>query len=604
MKRFFITILLTVFISAAGSGTYGAAEQNAGIENPASEDAKTNSPVFLEGVNKAKDLILDYFIPLSGVVEDVKDRSVKIRLEGDSSIKKGMRFSVFREGEAFYHPVTNEPIGRSEIFAGRIEVKDDTASDGLYLCTVVKGEIKSGDVARITSSKVKLAFFQDRKADWGLSEIFYGLLKDSGRFEILESYTPSYKPEDLSELARELDAEAVLMFSTGKRNDKKLLKIELFWAEDAKMFGEIKETVSHDTVEMLAPEEEFISTVFSDMEPWGSYDLSDGRLLAVGDVDGNGARELVVSDGNNLSIYSLTKDIREIWTVKGGSAYKHLSVDILDLNNNGRAEIFVTSIIDRSDKTSDNEVLSRSGRSSVKSFVLEYDPSGGYRKIKDNLPYFMRVAGKTLLMQKFASVNIFSGPVYEVKWQDESYQPERPVKLPEGANIYGFTFIDWQNRGQVHVMTFNDNGYLNLHDENGELIWRSSRRFGNFPLSFEKKTYSAVKTGDKWAVRGRLISIKTDRGQEIIVVNKIPVLSKVPGLGVKGAEVYSLWWSEGMMEEKLLMGKVSGNITDYWIEKGRLFLLARGDLLSFVKNAATGELSKGSILYFYNIGEE
>jgi hypothetical protein len=216
----------------------------------------------------------------------------------------------------------------------------------------------------------------------------------------------------------------------------------------------------------------------------------------------------------------------------------------------------------------------------------------------------MRVAGKTLLMQKFASVNIFSGPVYEVKWQDESYQPERPVKLPEGANIYGFTFIDWQNRGQVHVMTFNDNGYLNLHDENGELIWRSSRRFGNFPLSFEKKTYSAVKTGDKWAVRGRLISIKTDRGQEIIVVNKIPVLSKVPGLGIKGAEVYSLWWSEGMMEEKLLMGKVSGNVTDYWIEKGRLFLLARGDMMSFVKNAATGELSKGSTLYFYNIGEE
>jgi hypothetical protein len=78
----------------------------------------------------------------------------------------------------------------------------------------------------------------------------------------------------------------------------------------------------------------------------------------------------------------------------------------------------------------------------------------------------------------------------------------------------------------------------------------------------------------------------------------------VPGLGVKGAEVYSLWWSEGVMEEKLLMGEVSGNVTDYWIEKGRLFLLARGDMLSFVKNAATGELSKGSVLYFYNIGEE
>jgi hypothetical protein len=69
--------------------------------------------------------------------------------------------------------------------------------DGLYICTVIKGDVKAGDLARISTSKIKLAFFQERKSDWTLSEAFYSSIKDSERFEILESYTPAYKPEDL-----------------------------------------------------------------------------------------------------------------------------------------------------------------------------------------------------------------------------------------------------------------------------------------------------------------------------------------------------------------------------------------------------------------------
>jgi hypothetical protein len=77
----------------------------------------------------------------------------------------------------------------------------------------------------------------------------------------------------------------------------------------------------------------------------------------------------------------------------------------------------------------------------------------------------------------------------------------------------------------------------------------------------------------------------------------------VPGFGVKAAEVYSLWWNDGEMEEKLIMEEVSGSIMDYWIEEKRLFLLARGGLFSVVDNAAEGKLSRGSIIYYYNFGE-
>jgi hypothetical protein len=144
---------------------------------------------------------------------------------------------------------------------------------------------------------------------------------------------------------------------------------------------------------------------------------------------------------------------------------------------------------------------------------------------------------------------------------------------------------------------------LKLFDDKGDLLWKSSKTYGKLDLSFEGKSYSAVDPKE-WFVRGRLIPVKTERGQEVIIVDKKPIVEKVPGLGNRGAEVYSLWWDGSIMDEKLILDEVSGTITDYWVEGKKLYLVARGDLLSFVKNAATGEFSKGSMLYFYNLKEK
>jgi hypothetical protein len=564
---------------------------------------KNAPPEIANEIYRARDSILVYFSPLSGTVEDIGDGVAKIRLEKDVQIKRGMRFSVYRESSEFYHPVTNELIGGSDEFVGRVEVEHEDAGDGLYLCTIIKGDIRVGDKVRITSSKIKLSFFQDRKADWAISDAFYRSLNDSGRFEILESYTPNYEPNALSELARDLDAEAVLMFSTPVKDEKRFLNIKLYWAEDVEMFGEIEEVAGHNLAKMLASEEEFIPTSLTSMEPWENHVLSEGQLIAMGDVDGNGIKELAISNGRDIKIYSLKEELQEIWFIEGSPEDSHLSLDILDLNNNGMAEIFVTSIVNsgKTNKT-DGKIYSDDNR--ISSYVIEYDGSEGYRKIRYKMPYFMRVIGKTLLMQRSASHRIFSGPVYEGEWDEGHYQPEEPLKLPAGVNIYGFTFVDWKDDGQSYLMTFDDNGYLYLYDDNGNIMWKSSKSYGQFPFSFVKRTYSMVNTKVKVSIRGRLISVKTERGQEIIVVKKNPVLQGVPGLGVWGADVYSLWWDNGVMTEKLIKSEVSGTVTDYWVEGKELFLIAGGNLISLIENATSGEFSKGSILYYYSFGEK
>jgi hypothetical protein len=572
------------------------------ISPPAADHMKENIST---SVDSARDAVLDYFVPADGNVEAAEYGLVKVRFRGKSQLKRGMRFSVYREGDPFYHPVTNELIGYAEDFVGRIELSEDADDAGLFSCTAVSGDMRAGDKVRISSSRIKIAFFQDRRANWPVSEAFYIALKDSGRFEIVESYTPDYEAGTLSKIAGDLGAEAALMFSTSVKERKRQLNVKLYWAEDAKVFGEISKEADKEVMVSFAPEEEFIARTFEDTEPWRRYVLPGGQLIAMGDIDDNGISEIVISDGRNIRIYSAGEDIQELWNIQGEGEGDHLSLDVFDVNGNGRSEIFVTSVVNAGDMNTSDEIISHgkdsySGGFRVNSFVLEYDPSEGYKRIEENMPYFLRVSGETLLMQSFHGNNIFDGPVYQGEWEDMHYKPAEPLEIPDKVNIYGFTFVDWKNEGQVDLITYNEKGYLNLYDNNGNLKWESDESFGPFVFRFESSTVSATGSTVKWSVRSRLSIVRTERGLEVIAVNREPVLRNVPGLGTYKADIYSLWWDGAVMNKELILKDVAGAVTDQWIQGRELFLLAKGGIYSFIGNLTEGEFSRGSILYYYN----
>lgn len=553
-----------------------------------------------EGVYRARDEVLGYFMPSNAVIANVEALTVMVRPAGEADMRKGMRLSVFREGAPFYHPVTNELIGSSEDLTGRIEITGDDAVDGAYPGIILSGDVREADRARISSSRIKLAFFQDRRADWSVSEAFYGALRDSGRFEFVDAYAPDYSADTLSMLARGLGAEAALFFSTAGKEGAIYINIKLYWAEDAGIAGEIEEEV-RSAVVMSPRDEELVPGVIKQTKSWRTYSLPGGLLVAAGDLDGNGTDELAVSDGRDIRIYNVKDDFRELWTIKGEGLGSHVSLDILDVNKNGRAEIFVTSAVNAGTMHTGEGELSKDDMS-VNSFVLEYDPAAGYRKISENIPYFMRVLGSNLLMQRYSGSRVFSGPVYKAEWNGNSYDPAAPFVLPEVANIYGFALVDWKNEGRTDVMTYDKDGYLCLYDDNRVLKWKSEKSYGPFAFSFESRTRSIVNPVVKWSVRGRLMVVKTSRGQEVVAVNRQPVISMLPGLGTNKAEVYSLWWDGNAMDTKLVMDEIYGSVTDYLIQGRELFLVARARVTSFLSRLAQGEFSASSILFYFKFG--
>ena len=536
-----------------------------------------------------RDSVLSYFYPANGLIAGIEKDTVIIKVQSDKKFNKGTRFSVFRKGKPFYHPVTEEPISITEDLIGSVEIEE--ADKEAYICRIVSGHPEIGDIVRITSSRIKLAFFQDKKTGWELSEAFYDSLKDSDRFELVESYTKTYDPKELSKLATDLGAEAVLLFSTPVRSEGMFMNAKLFWSEDAALFAEIENIVETSHIQEFASQDKLIPIISTEGVPWGNYELATGKFFAMGDVDGNGEKELVVSDGINIRVYSYKNEPREAWFLKGSKVNEHLSVEVFDLNKNGRAEIFVTSL--RNERV-------------MNSFVLEYDPTGGYKKIWEKSPYAYRVIGENVLMQAFSPNKAFTGSVYSVIWKNGHYQTASPLKLPKGVDIFGFTYVDWQNNGNVSIIAFDDNGYLNLYRDD-VLQWRSKGSYVKFDteayrtFSFSDSLPSATHNKKKWFMKGRLVTVITERGQEVIVIKKVPYLSNVPGLGTKRAEVYSFWWDGGMMDETLILSEIKGTVTDYWVEGKNLLILTRLNFFGYLSKTLSGNFKRKSILYYYSL---
>jgi hypothetical protein len=545
-----------------------------------------------DSVFALRDSVLSYFYPANGLIAGIEKDTVIIKVQSDKKFNKGTRFSVFRKGKPYYHPVTEKPIGITEDLIGSVEIKE--ADKDAYICRIVSGDPEIGDIVRITSSRIKLAFFQDKKAGWELSEAVYDSLKDSGRFELVESYTKTYDPKELAKLATDLGAEAVLLFSTPVRKEGMFMNTKLFWSEDAAPFAEIENIVDTSHIQEFASQDKLIPIISAEGVPWGNYELASGKFFAMGDVDGNGEKELVVSDGINVRVYSYKNEPRESWFLKGSKANEHLFVEVFDLNKNGRAEIFVTSV-------KNERVMS--------SFVLEYDPVEGYRKIWEKSPYAYRVIGENVLMQVFSPYKAFTGPVYSGIWKDGLYQTASPLKLPKGVDIFGFTSVDWQNDGNISIIAFDDNGYLNLYRDE-VLLWRSKSPYIKFDteayktFSYTDSLPSATDHEKKWFMKGRLVTVSTERGQEVIVIKKVPYLSNVPGLGTKRAEVYSFWWDGGIMDETLILSEIKGTVTDYWVEGQNLLILTRLNLFGYLSKTLSGNLKRKSILYYYSLGDK
>jgi len=545
-------------------------------------------------MNQLKDETLSYFKPLKGKILTVEGKTITSDLGEKSGIRRGMRLTVFREGTPFLHPVTKEPMGRVEAPVGKAEVK--SVSDSGSTMEALMGEVKEGDIVRISEMKVRVLFYQDRKVDWNIAEAYYQLLKGSGRLELVDTALDSADDAQIIAEAKKLGTDAAIVLTSDESEKEVVLKQRVLWTEDGAQFADMRGKVDETLVKELRTARNIAAPLVSAGDVLYYFDLPfSATLLATGDLNGDGNQELIFGSGRDLHVYSLGTSLESMNDFKGSGSDDFLWVDTMDVDGDGKDEIIVTALRGRYEDVASDTRPTVKDEGRIVSYI--YALRGSEFKLLWKGNVFLRAVPKLgLVAQKYDGADGFDGPVFRISYNSGKFTEGEPLSLPKGVGIYDFSFVDGPD-GARYLLIYDDAGYLNLYNNERLRVWQSRESFPGFRASFKRAAPTVMVEKGEWSIKDR-ISL---RNRESFVVKRIPVAAVAKGLGYKSSQIKTLWWTGLSMEENTLIDSISGSVMDYALLPDRLVVLSK-PLFGFKpKNILKGENPMGSMLYVYSL---
>ncbi len=288
---------------------------------------------------------------------------------------------------------------------------------------------------------------------------------------------------------------------------------------------------------------------------------SEIKSLAIGDVLGNKQNQVVVISDNSVSVYRYAAGKLELIEEYAGEIDNTpIRVDVADINQNGRAEIFVTNLY--------------KDKSLLKSYVLEWDGSKLVKIVQDAEWYFrvMTAPGKkpVLLGQQRGMVELFTKSIHELKWKDGAYAASSLAEVPRGFSLYAFTSGNALNDGRDKTVALTAGLRLRVFDQTGDVEWTSSERFTGsgiympYPVDVNDSSEELRKKRYYLPQRIFISDIDKDGKNEVILVNnKDYMRNLLPNLRIfKSGHIECLQWEGLAFGMKWRTTDVSGQITD------------------------------------------
>jgi TolB-like protein len=221
-----------------------------------------------------------------------------------------------------------------------------------------------------------------------------------------------------------------------------------------------------------------LAAVGEDFEEGGVQKVQGFRVqivsLDAGDVDGDGKDELVFVDNSKIYVYKWREKALALFkTIEGGWSAEYIHVSVADLDRNGRAEIYVSSL----------------ASNSVSALILEWE-GNAFREIVKGERWLLNVTevpgqGKTLVGQRRAVGGRFRGKVQFLKREGNGLVAVGPVDLPRQANVFNFAIADLLGNGSKSTVLLDSSDYLRLYDSGKEVIWKSDDYYGGSITSIE-----------------------------------------------------------------------------------------------------------------------
>ena len=246
--------------------------------------------------------------------------------------------------------------------------------------------------------------------------------------------------------------------------------------------------------------------------------------------------------------------------IKGKWSPNYIYVSVADLDGNGRAEIYVSSL----------------SAVTVSSLVLEWEGSQ-FKTIAKGQSWLFRVIdipgrGKALIGQKREPDGGYTGDVHFLTREGNRITQAGPLKLPRFSNVFNFALAPFSHPQKPHTVMLNPYERLQVYDPHGKEVWRSNEFFGGSLAFIEDKSGDSREGG-----LGKplyipspifLIDVDEDGHQEVVVCQNKSRTGRITEhlRSFSGGMVHFMTWDEAALSTQWTSQKLGGAVVGYRVD--------------------------------------
>lgn len=554
-----------------------------------------------------------YFPKVKGAVVSVQADNVFIDLGIEHDLVTGAQVAILQEGVEIVHPTTGKVLGSYEKLLGILQVAEarDKFSAAQVIWTEAGTEITPGMMVGGIPGRVKVGMLpvkpsESAAIDLSVQRAFTQALQADERFTVFDeadlhaaalkagvSADQLNQEQSLLEINTILQAHNFLQVTAQPdANSERILVQVALLSPHGKEIGSVQE-IADRAQELLAvneppaqptpavvaetipdssataektppaslpPSQSPVSPQHTQEKFWKSDILRmKAHKLAVGDLTGNGKNEVVITSQSEIEIYEHgvlgEKDsFHLLGKLEGFSNATILNLDVADINQNGQAEIFLTTL-----QTISSDVQ-----------VFEYR-DGRFREIWSTKGVVMRVlhrpgAEPMLIGQNTTSSVAFeflSGKVAAYGWDGQNYTRQEALNIPGRMSIFGLALADVNADGVEESLWYDRDDRVQLF-RNKTLVWRS-RSYEPYRMNLIRKGEEEDDSVDR-KIRGRieLTKINADNAMRLILINNLRSFRVLQGLPIYNDSRFLIFrWDGEKFVEEFTSQEFDGYITDY-----------------------------------------
>ncbi|MDR3631528.1 MAG: VCBS repeat-containing protein [Desulfocapsaceae bacterium] len=286
--------------------------------------------------------------------------------------------------------------------------------------------------------------------------------------------------------------------------------------------------------------------------------------MAMGDLEGNGQREIVAAGDEELRIFQFNEGrFQQVAKLQISPRLKIHAVNVADVDKSGRSLIYISATEEKT----------------ISSLVLSWDKAHGLQTIHKNVRWYLRPMaiphdGVVLVgQQKGPDENILAFPgLYELTFSKGNDVPKqgKQISVPKSVNLFDFSLADLNGDGKIEKIVIDKNEKMSVYDEANSLLWTSEENFGGSPNYLGPGWTNLGPSDDRIFVPTRIIAVDIDhdKKQEIIVGrNKRSSYSFFRNLRTyDDGYVSCMTWTGTAMAELWHTNTLSGMVADYSLQ--------------------------------------